>query len=791
MLISMNWINEFVDLSGLDLDELIHRFTLSTAEVEDVFHMGENLTGVVTARILSVEQHPKKEKIHMLKVDKGDEIVDIVCGAPNVREGLIVPLATDGANVNGYPIKVAKVYGHMSHGMCCSEAELGISADGSGLMELPEGTPIGVDIRDIYEIRDTVFEVDNKSLTNRPDLWGHYGIAREFSALTGRPLKPLDRVDSTAFKNLPKIDIDIKDKENCFRYTSVKVENVTVPVSPVNMRIRLHYCGTRAINLLADLTNYLMLEMGQPMHAFDSRKVSKIEVQRFAEPFTFRTLDDTERNIDPETLMITSGGEPVAIAGIMGGLASEIEDDTTSLLLESATFDAVSIRKSATRLGLRTDASARYEKTLDPENTLSAVERYLWLLKQTDPDAKVVSAVTDSYPRKYKKISLDFDKKYVDRYTGIKITNARIIKTLEALGFTVRHEKNNFSVDVPSWRATKDVTIKADIIEEITRIYGYDNFEIKTAPSPLYPVREAEGRRDDFMIKNLLADRFSLHEVHSYIWADSKKFKEIGIEVEDNVKLINSINPDQIVIRNSMVPTLLSMTAENRLFDSSFGIFEIGRVVEGLKADGLCNERKKLGIVLFSKTDSEKSLYLKLKDILMTINAVVKGGVLSLRSAEKTSHEWQHPINTAEIMRGDEVMGFITAVHPSVCAKIDKKAAVVALELDMNALSAQQTAGISYADPGKFPEMDIDLTLLLEKGGQYGEVKAVIDSVESTILKNVTLADVYEGAELNGARAVTVRLTFASDDRTLSGDEVQAEVNEVLNALKAKGINMK
>lgn len=791
MLISMNWINEFVDLSGLDLDELIHRFTLSTAEVEDIFHMGENLTGVVTARILSVEQHPKKEKIHMLKVDKGDEIVDIVCGAPNVREGLIVPLATDGANVNGYPIKVAKVYGHMSHGMCCSEAELGISADGSGLMELPEGTPIGVDIRDIYEIRDTVFEVDNKSLTNRPDLWGHYGIAREFSALTGRPLKPLDRVDSTAFKNLPKIDIDIKDKENCFRYTSVKVENVTVPVSPVNMRIRLHYCGTRAINLLADLTNYLMLEMGQPMHAFDSRKVSKIEVQRFAEPFTFRTLDDTERNIDPETLMITSGGEPVAIAGIMGGLASEIEDDTTSLLLESATFDAVSIRKSATRLGLRTDASARYEKTLDPENTLPAVERYLWLLKQTDPDAKVVSAVTDSYPRKYKKISLDFDKKYVDRYTGIKITNARIIKTLEALGFTVRHEKNNFSVDVPSWRATKDVTIKADIIEEITRIYGYDNFEIKTAPSPLYPVREAEGRRDDFMIKNLLADRFSLHEVHSYIWADSKKFKEIGIEVEDNVKLINSINPDQIVIRNSMVPTLLSMTAENRLFDSSFGIFEIGRVVEGLKTDGLCNERKKLGIVLFSKTDSEKSLYLKLKDILMTINAVVKGGVLSLRSAEKTSHEWQHPINTAEIMRGDEVMGFITAVHPSVCAKIDKKAAVVALELDMNALSAQQTAGISYADPGKFPEMDIDLTLLLEKGGQYGEVKAVIDSVESTILKKVTLADVYEGAELNGARAVTVRLTFASDDRTLSGDEVQAEVNEVLNALKAKGINMK
>ncbi len=791
MLISMNWINEFVDLKGLDLDNLIHRFTLSTAEVEDIFHMGENLTGVVTAKILSVEQHPKKEKIHMLKVDKGDEVVDIVCGAPNVREGLIVPLATDGANVNGYPIKVAKVYGYMSHGMCCSESELGISADNSGLMELPEDTPLGVDIRDIYDIRDTVFEVDNKSLTNRPDLWGHYGIAREFSALTGRPLKPFDRVNSKAFKNLPKVDIDIRDKQNCFRYTSVKVENVTVPVSPVNMRIRLHYCGTRAINLLADLTNYLMLELGQPMHAFDLRKVDKIEVQRFDKPFTFQTLDDAERSIDPETLMITSHDEPVAIAGIMGGLASEIEDDTTSLLLESATFDAVSIRKSATRLGMRTDASARYEKTLDPENTLPAVERYLWLLQQIDPDAKVISAVTDNYARKYKKISLDFDKKYVDRYTGIKITNARIIKTLEALGFTVRHEKNNFSVDVPSWRATKDVTIKADIIEEITRIYGYDNFEIKTAPSPLYPVREAEGRRDDFMVKNLLADRFSLHEVHSYIWADSKKFREIGIEVEENVKLVNSINPDQIVIRNSIVPTLLSMTAENKLFDSSFGIFEIGRVVEGLKADGLCNERKKLGVILYSKTESEKEIYLKLKDILLTVSAAVKGGAVSLRSAEKVSHAWQHPVNTAEIVRGDEVLGFITAVHPAVCAKIDKKAAVVALELDMDALSAQQTAGINYADPSKFPEMDIDLTLLLEKGAQYGTVKEIVETVESDILKGVTLADVYEGAELNGARAVTIRLTFSSDERTLSGDEVQAEVTKVLDALNAQGIKMR
>ena len=791
MYISMNWINEFVDLSGLDLDALIHRFTLSTAEVEDIFHMGEDLTGVVTAKILSVEQHPKKEKIHMLKVDKGDEIVDIVCGAPNVREGLIVPLATDGANVHGHKITKAVVYGHESCGMCCSEEELGISADNSGLMELPEDTPLGVDIRDLYDIRDTVFEVDNKSLTNRPDLWGHYGIAREFAALTGRELKPYERVSKNKYCKLPKVEINIKDKVNCFRYSSVKVENITVAKSPVNMRIRLHYCGTRAINLLADLTNYLMLELGQPMHAFDLRKVSKIEVQRFEKPFKFQTLDGVERNIDTDTLMITSNEEPVCIAGIMGGLASEIEDDTTSLLLESANFDAVSVRKSATRLGMRTDASARYEKTLDPENTIPAIERYLWLLSQIDPDAKVISAVTDSYAKKYKKITLDFDKKYVDRYTGIKITNARVVKTLESLGFTVRHEKGNFSVDVPSWRATKDVTIKADIIEEITRIYGYDNFEIKTTLSPLYPVREDAGKRDDFMVKSLLADRWALHEVHSYIWADGKKFKDIGIEVEDNVKLINSINPEQITLRNSMIPTLLTMVYENRLFADTFGIFEIGRVVKGLKKDGLCDEHKMLGLTLFSKSKSEKELYLQLKDIVLAIGAVVKGGKLTLKSAEKCEHAWQHPVNTADIFADGKNAGFITAIHPAVGAKIDKKGAVVALEMDMDVIAATENGDKTFSEPSKFPGMDIDLTLLLKKGVQYGDAaQAVLDS-ESELLTNVTLADVYEGKELDGDRAATLRLTFTAPDRTLSGDEVQTEVAKVLKALEAKGIKMR
>ncbi|MBE6753009.1 MAG: phenylalanine--tRNA ligase subunit beta [Ruminococcaceae bacterium] len=791
MLISMNWISDFVDLSGLNIEELIHRFTLSTAEVEEIIHKGEDLSGVVAGRILTIENHPKSKKLHLLTVDGGDKIYDVVCGAPNVREGMIVPFAKEGGRAGGMDIRKATIAGYDSYGMCCSEAELGISADHSGLMELPEDTVVGTDIKKLFPIDDIVFEVDNKSLTNRPDLWGHYGIAREFAALSGRKLRPLTLHDTDAYANLPEVSIDIRDTEHCYRYSSIKVENVTIGVSPVQMRIRLFYCGMRAINLLADLTNYLMLEMGQPMHAFDLRKVDKIEVARFPEPFDFETLDQTTRRIDEDTLMICSSGTPVAVAGIMGGYDSEIADDTTSLLIESANFDGVSVRKSSSRLGLRTDSSMRYEKMLDPEMTVPAIKRYLALLLDICPDAKAISRLTDSYVHRYKSITLDFDKKYVDRYTGIKITNARIVKTLESLGFTVRHERGNFSVDVPSWRATKDVTIKADIIEEITRIYGYDNFEIKTTVSPLFPVRSSQGRVDDTQVKDILCDRFGLHEVHSYIWSDAKKLKEIGIAVEDNTRLVNSINPDQVVLRRSMIPTLLSFAADNRGFAEEFGIFEIGRVSDGLKSDGKCNERKRLGIVLVSRSRSEKQLYLYLKDLLLELTGAIRGCSCTLAHCEATDHDWMHPVNSCDVYLGGKEIGSMYALAPSVAAAFDKKAVAVCAEIDMYTLAEIAPSGGSFTEPSRFPGVDIDLSLLLDEKRLYGEIAEIIEQNRSELLTGYTVIDVYENEQLQGKRVVTVRLFFASPERTLSGEEVSLAAAELLGCLEAKGIMLK
>ena len=490
MFLSMNWIQDFVDLNGLDKVELIHKFSLSTAEVEnEIFFKGSQISGIVVAEIKSVEPHPESKKLHLLKVDAGeDELTDVVCGAPNVKVGMKTAFAKVGAQLGEITIAPRPLAGFMSNGMCCSEAEIEISDDNSGIMEITDNVKNGTDLKEIYEIEDIVFEVDNKSLTNRPDLWGHYGIAREFAALSGRKLKPLDIDDLNAYKNLPQVDMKIEDPL-CQRYSCLQVENIKRNVSPVNMRIRLYYCGMRGINFLADLTNYLMLEMGQPMHAFDSRKVEKIRIKRFEKPFVFRTLDGVDRNIDENTLMICNGDTPVAIAGIMGGLDSEIVEDTTTLTLESATFNAVSIRKSTVRLAHRTDASIRYEKCLDPEMTTVAIGRFVKLLKEYDSNIKVVSSLTDEYAFHYDAVELNFDKKFVDRYTGIEIDNNAIINTLTNLGFKADFDGEKFSVVVPSWRATKDITIKADIIEEITRIYGYDNFDINTTRSPLYPVR--------------------------------------------------------------------------------------------------------------------------------------------------------------------------------------------------------------------------------------------------------------------------------------------------------------
>ncbi|MCQ2514335.1 MAG: phenylalanine--tRNA ligase subunit beta [Ruminococcus sp.] len=788
MFLSMNWIQDFVDLSGLDKVKLIQRFSLSTAEVEnEIFFKGSDLSGVVVAEIKSVENHPDSKKLHLLKVDAGEpELTDVVCGAPNVRVGMKTAFAKIGAKIGEINIAPRPLAGFTSYGMCCSEAEIGISDDNSGIMDITDDVPNGTDIKSLYQIDDIVFEVDNKSLTNRPDLWGHYGIAREFAALAGRELKPLDVENLSAYDNLKKVDMKIEDSL-CQRYSCMQVENVTRHISPVNMRIRLFYCGMRGINFLADLTNYLMLEMGQPMHAFDSRKVEKIRIKRFDTPFTFKTLDGVERNIDENTLMICNDNTPVAIAGIMGGLDSEIVDDTTTLTLESATFDSVSVRKSTVRLAHRTDASIRYEKCLDPENTTVAIGRFLNLLKKYDNGVQVVSSLTDEYAFHYDTVKLDFDKAFVDRYTGIEIDNNTIVNTLESLGFKVSLENDNFSVVVPSWRATKDVTIKADIIEEITRIFGYDNFEINTTRSPLYPVRMTTVKNNEDKIKDILVKRYNLHELHSYVWAYNDELKALEIPVEENVRLANATNPNIEVIRNSIIPTQLCQVNSNTAYAPEFGIFEIGRVVNGLDENNLCIENKKLAITLFSKVKDIKDLYFELRDILAVITDDIKHKNITFKACEP-EHSYEHPVNLNKVMLDGVEIGKIGIVHPVVGKKIDKKASIVFAEIDMNVFANSKDKGITYSEPSKFPPMDYDLSLVIPEGVLYENLTECWISEGRDILKNTKIVDTYDTALVH---SITVRFEFSSNERTLSSNEVQEIMDKVIENLAKIGVNLR
>ena len=786
MFVSINWIKEYVDLSGLDIKKLIESFTLATAEVEDIIVKGEDIENVVVGEILSIENHPNSKKLHLLKVDGGDRVYDVVCGAPNVRENMKIAFVKAGGKVPAGDITKATVAGFESEGMCCSAFELGLSDDKSGLMEIDVDVPNGTDLKEIYPIDDIIFEVDNKSLTNRPDLWGHYGIAREFSALSGRELKPLNLSD-LAYDGNEKIKVTVERPDLVYRYSCVKMDNITKNTSPLSLQIRLYYCGMRGINLLADLTNYIMLEMGQPTHAFDGNKIDEIKIGTPEENCKFTTLDNTERDITTDTLLIKNATTPVAIAGIMGGLDSEIVGDTNSVVLECANFDGVSVRKSSSRLGLRTDASARYEKMLDPEMTVTAAKRFAYLLQSIDSGARVASQLTDEYTKKYPEIEIDFNKAYVDKYTGIDISTERINTTLKALGFEVTMNGDNFHIKVPSWRATKDVTIKADIIEEITRIYGYDNFSIITTKSPLKPVRSTAVRSESNEIKDILVKHYNLHEVHSYIWGDVRRYKKLGIEVEDNVKVLNIESSDNGTIRNSMIPTLLVAVSDNKDFKENFGIFEIGRVVKGLKADGTANERRSLGVVLFDKKGTEKDLYFKALNMVNTLVLSIKHKAPEFNKVAPV-HAYEHPKNTAEILVSGKNVGVIHTLHPSVLTKLDKTGKAVCIEIDVDDLIEVSNGNIAFTEPSTQQSTYYDLSLDISNGAKFCELEKCWNALSLEELTSVNVIDTFEK---DGVKSIAIRFIFSSKERTLEMEEVQGWIDTILENLSKINVTLK
>lgn len=789
MKISLNWIKEYVNLDGIDVADLLNKFTLSVAEIEGVEELGKELSGIVTAKIVSVEEHPNSKKLHVLKVDTGEqELTDVVCGAPNCRVGVVVPFAKIGANVNGFAIGKAKLAGVDSCGMCCSGKEVGVSDNHDGLWELPSNTKLGVDIKQLYPISDTVFEVDNKSLTNRPDLWGHYGIAREIAALVNRPLKPVTVADLETYHELPQLDISVSSND-CLRYTGLRVENITQKVSNETMQIRLHYTGLRPINLLTDLTNYLMLELGQPMHAFDNAKVQNVQVYNLTDSERFLTLDGVTRTLPNNTLVIATNNTPVAVAGIMGGELSGISNTTNSVLLESANFDATVIRKTAVAIGLRSESSARYEKTLDPELTTLALGRYVYLLQQQDKGAKVTSSVTDKYQKHYESVTISITKSYIDRYIGMELKEEQILDILNRLEFGVLNNGNgNYEVSVPSFRATKDVKLPCDLVEEITRIYGYDNIvpvstEVKVKPQKLNPVVDQEYRA-----KYLLASKFDLNEIHSYLWYDTATNQELGLNPVSVVRLVNALNKENSELRSTIVPSLLKVLNDNKTSHETMGVFEIGRVAAQLQKDGLVKEERRLGVALYSKTENQSDLLVKAKNIASYLIDLELN--LQFKVLPKTNTvDYYHPVNNYEVWANGESVGEIAMLHPVVKNNLHPNANVAVLELNFDKLVEMKPHKIKFQKGTKYPVSEFDYSFVVPNNTLYSQIYSIATSLKTPLSYQVSYVDVFALDETQ--KALTINVKVWSQDHTLTSEELYEFYNSMLTVFEQNNIHIK
>lgn len=772
MLISCNKLKSHIkNPENIDWINIWDTFTIRTAEVEKVEEKGNTFDHVVVAEIKECEKHPDSDHLHILKVDCGEkELIQVVCGAPNVRVGLKTAYVKTGGHIDGIEIKAKSLRGILSNGMCCSARELKISDNHDGIMELPSDWIVGTDIKECLPIRDIIVEIDNKSLTNRPDLWGHYGIAREICAITNHELLPLDILEIT--NNLEDLDIVIKDNSLCYRYTGLKIENIKNKETPLDMQIFLYYAGMRSISLLVDLTNYLMLELGQPMHAFDARVVKNIEVGLAKDKDTYTTLDGIERKLTSETLMIKNGEKYFGIAGVMGGLDSEILPDTTSIFLESACFNAGSIRRSAQNLGLRTEASARYEKSLDPNMTDLAIKRLAYLLKKQNPDMQIASNLTDVYPNPLKEENIRLDKKTLAIYMGRVLEDECVRNILEKLGFKVKIEEKYYDVTVPTFRATKDIKIKEDIIEEIARIYGLENFEPKPLKLDLTVEEHETIYNEEYEVKQLLATKFDMHEVNSYIWFDTDLLKELNIK-KDNVKLLGKDTNN--ILRDDLSLSLMNIVNANFKNYSKFKIFEIGTIIENNK------NKRMLSMIL---TDNEKNIengYNETKKIIKYLFKMLKNKEITLTDNKNIQDYYDHKLG--KIIKIDDIqIGTLNVLNKACTNKLSKKKYVIAVDIDFDKYVNISKKDILAKEVSKYPEVELDYTIIVENK-KYAFLKEVLDQFSNELIKNYKLVEVY-------ANKYLVRYTLGSDRKTLEQIELQTFKEQFIKHIKENGLNI-
>ncbi len=802
MLLSLNWLKEYVNIpKNLSAEELAKNMTLHTVEVEGISKEGEKFEGIVVGEILEVKKHGNATHLQIAEVNIGKEKLTIVCGAPNIAAGQLVPVATVGTIMpNGMEIKEAEIRGEKSFGMLCAEDELGLGTDHSGIMILTKAK-IGQDLSDYLKMDDIILEVDNKSLSNRPDLFSHYGIAREISAFLDVKLNDLEFSDITpnekskTSKHKP-LDIKNEEKNLCPRYSALKIENINISDSPEWLQKKLTAAGLKPINNIVDITNYVMLAIGQPLHAFNAEEADKIIIRSAKKDELVECLDNKERKLDDSMLVIANSKRIMAIAGIIGSKFGAITGETKAIIIEAANFDAYSIRKTSGAIALRTDASVRFEKSLDPNLVEAGLKMAVQLILEICPEAKIASDVADIKQSETEDAILELSLNWLEKIAGDKITSERATEILTKLGFIVTKKSDDLlSLVVPTWRATKDIKIKEDVAEEIMRIIGYDNFPTQIPFTPMAPAEINEERMIERKIKDILAKENALAEVYNYSFVNEDDLKKINMDFSTYIKLANPISKQYTLMRQNLSVGLINNIKTNQYKYDNFGLFEVGTIF--LNVPG---EYKK-------HNDDEESLphQEKMASIVLAGNdpkifsrgkSVVTNFLISLTSQNTEIAflptdliiGYADEIEKAVINVAGKNIGTIAKIDANIGKVMGIKKDAVIIEMDFKDLMFLNQIQINkeYIDIPKFPAMVRDLAFVIDQKILYNDIRNEIKNWHE-LIKSVDLFDVYVGENLGeDKKNLAFHIIYQSNDRTLTSEEIDEIQKQLIENLEKR-----
>ncbi|MSR47511.1 MAG: phenylalanine--tRNA ligase subunit beta [Planctomycetes bacterium] len=806
MKLSLRWLTEHVDLAGIAPDEIGRQLTMKTALIEGVLRLGAGLEKVLVGLVVEREKHPNADRLSCCKVDVGSgTLVDVVCGAPNVAAGQKIAYAPVGATLpSGLTLEARKIRGAMSHGMICSTDELGLGGNHDGILVLPEEAPIGAPFREYFGVDDVIFEIDNKSITHRADLWGHYGFARELAAIFGRELRPLP-IDATLRAEPDGFDLRVEDPIGCPGYLGLQVDlgsgAAGIPATPRWMARRLEAVGMRPVSLLVDLSNYVMLEIGQPTHPFDQDRLQgpRIVVRRAREGEKLTTLDGQSRELTPEDVVIADGERGVAIAGVMGGRESEVSASTQRVFLESASFEAARVRRTSSRLGLRSEAVARFEKTLDATLPEQAIRRYSHLLKQVATSAIVRAGFAAAGGEQARTVTLALRPERARSKLGMELGVEEMAARLRSIAFEVRADGDRLSVTVPAFRARRDVTCEDDLIEEVGRLSGYERALPSLPRLAVKPAMRNALRRIERLAVRCLVHECGYAETMGYSFASDRQVANyhVGEPESGFVHLQNSLTVDATRMRRSLMPGLLDAARRNLVEFDDVRLFDAGReylprrAADGVDPDGLPVERRVLSLLRTTRGGGVDGLLLTARGdverLLDRLDVAWQG-----RAPTTPPPAFAHPGRTIEIAVEGRTVGVIAQLHPEVARRFEIAESAVAAEIDLDRIVAESRATRRMRPLSPFPPTRRDLAFETPESVAVADVLREIREAAGESLLELELFDVYRGKNLApGHRSLAFRLVYRAHDRTLSDAEIEPLQQRIVERLARQGLKLR